>query len=82
MLDDPSGIADRRLVGDQQGNDALAAEILDLVTVPSQPRNPHLVELDSLPAQLAGDLPARAEAVSRQTAAVERGHLRSVPAVH
>jgi len=81
VLDDPARIADRRLVGNQQRHHPLAAQLLDLVPVAAKPRDLHLIELDPLPAQLAGDPPAGADPVAGQPASVERGHRRSVPAV-
>ena len=81
VLDDPPRVADRRLVGDKERDHALAAEALNLVTVPTQPGDANLVEADPLPAKLAGHLPAGAEPVAGQPASVEGGHRRSVPAV-
>jgi hypothetical protein len=81
VLHDPPRVTDRGLVGNEEGDHALAAKALHLVAVTTQPGDADLVELEPLPPEFASYLPAGAEPVAGQPASIEGGHRRSVPAV-
>ncbi len=60
VLDDPSRVVDDLLAVYEHGHPALAGEVLDLGPQALREGNAHLVEVESLPAQPAGDRSAAA----------------------
>src|SRR3954452_1302266 len=74
VLDDPVRVADRVAADDGDRDALLAGERADLRALAPAPRDADLVDRLVPAPQLARDPAARAEAVGRRAAAVERGH--------
>ena len=80
VLDDPLGVRDRLVAEQQHRHARLARELVDLGAAARAAREPDLLVLDPVAAQLARDAAARAQPVRRRPAAVQARAAASVRA--